>query len=99
MQRARAKAVILLSVALMLANAECFARCLAQPADHSVPPCHSQSKTHMAAPQHDMQAVAAQTVTVAESEQYIPSLTEPLFASEYLPQPFASDTGPLPLRI
>jgi len=35
------KVLILLTLALTLANAQCFARCLVQPCDVATSPCHS----------------------------------------------------------
>ena len=62
MRSALARVAVLLSVALALANAQCFTRCLAQPADHSAPPCHSHSKVQTPAPQHDLRPSAGATV-------------------------------------
>jgi hypothetical protein len=100
MRHALARAVILLSIALTLANAECFARCLAQPPDMAAP-CHSHSKTQMTVQQHDMQPTAATTVGPAVSPVSIPvsQLAERVSAGAVVQPPLIYDTSPLPLRI
>jgi|SRR5579864_934264 len=44
MLRFPGKVLILLAIALALANAGCFARCIVQSCEASPPPCHSHSK-------------------------------------------------------
>jgi len=101
MRCALARVAILLSIALALANAECFTRCLAQPADHAAAPCHSHSKTHLETQQHDAQPSASFTLAPAISVAAIPVS----WRGERLPgapddRPQINyDTGPLPLRI
>ncbi|HTC36469.1 MAG TPA: hypothetical protein VK724_24020 [Bryobacteraceae bacterium] len=103
MRCALARVAILLSIALALANAECFTRCLAQPVDHAAPPCHSHSKTQLETPQqqHDAQPSASFTLAPAVAVAAIPvsSLGEPLPASRDDQPQLNYDTGPLPLRI
>jgi len=93
----------LLSIALALANAECFTRCLAQPADHAAPPCHSHGKTQLgtAQQQHDAQPSAGFTLAPAIAVATIPvsRLGERLPASTDDRPQLTYDTGPLPLRI
>ena len=103
MRQTLARVVIFLSIALTLANAACFARCLARSAaDHPVPPCHSQQKTHeMAAPQHDMQPSATATVAAPVTPLYVTASqpAEPVFVGTDVQPPLTFDTSPLPLRI
>jgi hypothetical protein len=94
--------VILLSIALALANAECFTRCLAQPSDHAAPPCHSHGKTHLETQQqHDAQPSASFMLAPAVSLVLHPViwLGERLPASPDDRPQLTCDTGPLPLRI
>ena len=102
MRCALARVAILLSIALALANAECFARCLAQPSDHAAPPCHSHGKAQLVTPQqHDAQPSASFTLAPAIAIAVLPMswLDERLpAASDDRPQ-LTYDTGPLPLRI
>ncbi len=102
MRCALARVAILLSLALTLANAECFTRCLAQPADHTAPPCHSHSKAQLETPQqHDAQPSASFTLAPAISVAAIPVIWqgERLPASPDDRPQLNYDTGPLPLRI
>src|ERR1700683_69932 len=104
MRCALARVFILLSIALALSNAQCFARCLVGAPEHATPPCHSHGrsplKTQAAGPQHDIRLSAAPMVPVsalAASTTVIPSLLST--TADLHPPPFAAATTPPPLRI
>lgn len=102
MRHALARVVMLLSIVLTLANAACFARCLAQTAEHHpAPPCHSQHKSQTVTQQHDMQPSAAATVAAPVSPVPLPAmqLAEGVLISTSDQPPATYDTSPLPLRI
>ena len=103
MRCALARVAILLSIALALSNAECFTRCLAQPADHaSAPPCHSHGKARLETPQqHDAQPSASFSLVPAIAIAVLPvSWQGERWRALRDDRPQLSyDTGPLPLRI
>src|SRR5271170_5093983 len=101
---ALARVVILLSVALALANAQCFTRCLVQPADNAMPPCHSHGhsngKAQASGPQHDIRPSAAPMVPLSALAAHTNVIASPFSATtELRPAPLAVARTPLPLRI
>lgn len=107
MRYALARVVLLLSVVLVLANAQCFARCLTQPVDNAAPPCHSHGKTQTSVPQHDVRPSSAATVQTTGSFVFVPvsksaACAAALWftdAADLRPPPLILATCPLPLRI
>src|SRR5579859_6837843 len=106
MRCALARVVVLISVALALANAECFTKCLAGPSDHGAPPCHSHAKAQTPGPQHDLRPVTGSTVqpavfltTMTPSVLVAPGwVALTLTDAELRPPPLAVTTT-IPLRI
>ncbi len=102
MRCALARVAVLLSIALALANAECFTRCLAQPADHAAAPCHSHGKTQLVTQQqHDGQPSASFSLAPVIAIAILPMSWQGerlVTGPNQLPQ-LNYDTGPLPLRI
>lgn len=100
MRHALARVVILLSVTLALANAQCFTRCLVQPAEHAAPPCHSHGKVQAQTQQHDLRQASVTQLFAPVAE-----ITLHLVASSFIefgelrPPPLAFSTIPLPLRV
>src|SRR5208282_1295825 len=100
MRRALSRVVILLSVMLALANAQCFARCLVQPADHAAPPCHSHGKAQAPTQQHDWrQASVAQLFAPVGEITVRPVALTVIEPGELRPPPLVFSTIPLPLRL
>jgi hypothetical protein len=111
MGRSFARVLILLTIALALANGQCFARCLAQPVDNArVPrPCHSQGRPHVDARQHDLELTATHSTAPSDwnSLAWIDQPMEPARTlaqlmcarRDRLPHPFDNAYTPLPLRI
>jgi hypothetical protein len=103
MRGALARVFILLSIALAIANAQCFTRCLVELPDNAPPPCHSHGKTQVLPPQHDLRPTAAPTVQAAGSLAPVPvgQFAAAPFTDigELRPPPLAITTAPLPLRI
>ena len=75
MARVLGKALILLTIALTLANAQCFARCLVQPCDTGSSPCHSQGN-HKPGQCNFRQAVTGSSVKVATPADICVPLTK-----------------------
>jgi len=95
-----ASVFILLSVALALANGQCFARCLVELPDNAAPPCHSHGKTQVLPPQHDLRPTAAPIAALSAVAAGTDVIASPFFATiELRPPPRAIITIPLPLRI
>jgi hypothetical protein len=101
MRCALARVFILLSIALALANAQCFTRCLVKAPDHATPPCHSQGKTQVLPPQHDIRPSAVPTVPLSALAANAEAIASPFFATTELrpPRLTITTTAPLPLRI
>src|ERR1700728_1970240 len=109
MRCALARVCILLSIALALANAQCFARCLvAAPGnvpDHATPPCHSHGhspqKTQAAGPQHDIRPAAAPMVPLSAVAAGTTVIASPFSTTAKLhpPPPLSAATTSPPLRI
>ncbi len=101
--------LIVLAAALAFANAQCFARCLAQPPARASMPCHSHGQTHSSSQQHDLKMAAAHSVAPASGNRLVlldtpvesaRSLPEPLLAGpDPGPPPLPDTAAPLPLRI
>src|SRR5580700_9721399 len=99
MRCALARAFILLSIALALANAQCFTRCLVEAADNATPPCHSHGKTQVLPAQHDLRPTAAPTVALCALAVSTNVIALPfLAAAELHPPPPAVSAIPLSLR-
>jgi hypothetical protein len=111
MRRWNGKIPILLTVALVFLNAQCFAYCLTQAADSNATHCHQhgQKKAGHCALQHDVTAGSLRTVGPVNAVWIalveLPNLAmnpasrhdvELLAASP--PTPF-HETSPLPLRV
>src|ERR1700722_5529646 len=102
MRGALARVFILLSIALALANAQCFARCLVAAPDHATPPCHSHghAKTQVAGPQHDIRPSAAPTVPLSAVAADTIVIASPVSTTaEVHPPPVTAGTASPPLRI
>jgi hypothetical protein len=94
----------LLSIALALANAQCFTRCLVEATYNATPPCHSHgnspAKTQASGPQHDLRPTAAPMVPLSALAASTNMIALPFFpATELHPPSLAVAAIPLPLRI
>jgi len=104
------KVLIVLTLALTLANAQCFARCLVQPCDAGTSPCHSQGnqKSGHCSYRHAITglsakhavSIAADSVIVGEI-QYIagPDFALLSMQFDFAPSTVLRASSVLPLRI
>ena len=67
MGRFLSKILVLLAVALVLANAGCFARCVVQSCQDTPPPCHSHGKSDSHCPQQNQMKAAASSALTLDS--------------------------------
>jgi hypothetical protein len=103
------KLPIFLTIVLVMANAHCFAQCLAQPDHSSASHCHQHgpAKAGHCVQQHDLRVGSAAMPTldcdlVALVEQTdIPILLASAYRFELLTPspPLSGKTTPLPLRV
>jgi hypothetical protein len=109
MGRWPANVLILFAIALLLANAECFTRCLVHPADNASMPCHSGGKAKTNPPQHDFELIQVHSqppagsqaaAPVYQPEIPLPNARESLsIAASPSPPILDPASSPLPLRI
>jgi len=100
---------VVLTIALIVANAQCFASCLAKPDGAGTQcPQHSSSKSGKCIQQHDFTASAAHipalapgSVAVLADDLILQNSTAAIFGQKHDPSPPSRDpaSAPIPIRI
>jgi len=93
MRLALGKALILLAIGLVLANAQCFSRCLVTPCQAGQSPCHHSGKTAMQCSHAQDLITASQQVDLSLDCGEPVSLTGGMMIAQSVEAPAA----PLPL--